>query len=262
MNKDSTIFASIGVSDEVARQAERAVLAALAYAPEVEHDLEVELSENAEAAGDVEFSESITGNYDYSKSFAEQVDDWKAGRIPKNDTLIVGPTPLLYQQIGLSALPMTIDQTHVGYVLYGNDGKADHMFDPEVFKALPELLENPVAIIESETRSGTSVVVIVNKEVRGQHVMAAIFISGEGTMNDVAIDSNRITTVQPRPNTIRKLLREAIEKEEKFGHGLFFWNKEEAQSLFDDPGVQFPGTFLQDGLMHSIFDAGSPVNRE
>ena len=38
--------------------------------------------------------------------------------------------------------------------------------------------------------------------------------------------------------------------------------KTEAQDLCARAGVQFPGSAAQDGLIHSIFDAGSPVNRK
>lgn len=43
---------------------------------------------------------------------------------------------------------------------------------------------------------------------------------------------------------------------------LFLLKKSEARSLFDGSGVQFPGTAVQDGLIHSIFDAGAKVNRK
>ena len=45
--------------------------------------------------------------YDFTKPFAEQVDDWKAGKIEKNDTLVVGSTPEVFQKVGFNALPVT-----------------------------------------------------------------------------------------------------------------------------------------------------------
>lgn len=39
-------------------------------------------------------AKSAQGNvYDYSKSFSEQIDDYKAGLIPQKDTLLVSGTP-------------------------------------------------------------------------------------------------------------------------------------------------------------------------
>ena len=44
--------------------------------------------------------------------------------------------------------------------------------------------------------------------------------------------------------------------------GVYYWKKSEARSLFAETGVQFPGGAIQDGLIHSIYDAGSTVNRK
>ena len=55
--------------------------------------------------------------YDYSKSLAEQIDDYKKGIIPRNDTLLVSGTPEIWQKVGFNALPVTINQTHVDYAI-------------------------------------------------------------------------------------------------------------------------------------------------
>ena len=57
--------------------------------------------------------------YDYSKPFGEQVDDWINGKIPKNDSLVIGATPDVFKQVGFNALPMTINQSHVDYAING-----------------------------------------------------------------------------------------------------------------------------------------------
>ena len=44
--------------------------------------------------------------------------------------------------------------------------------------------------------------------------------------------------------------------------GVYYWKKSEARSLFSGSGVQFPGVDIQDGLIHSICDAGFHVNRK
>lgn len=51
--------------------------------------------------------------YDFSKSFAEQIDDYINENFPRNDTLIVCPTPEVFRKIGLNALPMTYTQGHL-----------------------------------------------------------------------------------------------------------------------------------------------------
>ena len=198
--------------------------------------------------------------YDYSRSFSEQVDDWIDGKIPENDTLLVGGTPEILQKIGLSRLPMTIDQTHVDYAINGTKNE-DHHMGVEMLKNLPELLKDPVAIIESQTRPNDSLVVIVRGEVNGKQMMAAIEIGGVGVANAETIDVNKISSTQGRSNTVTKLLADALSNESPETPSIYFWNKTEAQNLFADAGVQFPGGAIQDGLIHSIFDAGSPVNK-
>ena len=76
------------------------------------------------------------------------------------------------------------------------------------------------------------------------------------------IDSNNIATVFRKGNAITKLLTDALEKENAGETGVYYWKKTEARDLFESAGVQFTGGSMQDGLIHSIFDAGSPVNRK
>lgn len=208
-----------------------------------------------------ERTESAPGRiYDYSKPFAEQVDDWMAGQIPPRDTLLIGRTPLLYRQIGLSDVPMTIDQTHLDYMINGTKN-ADHHLGVALVRQLPELLEHPVAVIESATRPDDSVMAIVRGKVNGRQLVAAVRIGGNGRINYEIIDSNHIVSAQGRGNAITKLLNDALQKELRGEVGVYYWNKEEALPLTVQSGVQFPGGRINDGLIHSIFDAASPVNR-
>ena len=48
-----------------------------------------ENKKTAEDGGRVQFSK----DYDYSKSFSEQIEDYKSGNFPRYDTLIVSGTP-------------------------------------------------------------------------------------------------------------------------------------------------------------------------
>lgn len=155
---------------------------------------------------------------------------------------------------------MTISQRHVEYLINGKEERAndDHIFNRDTIKKLPELIADPVAVIESRTRGESSVVVVIDaKSENGKNAIAAIEINGHGILNGKNIDSNAVTSVYGKNNTL-KLLKEAMEKE----NGVFFIKKVEAQSLMDAGGVQFPVSFHQDGLIHSIFDAGTFVKRE
>lgn len=202
-----------------------------------------------------------TDHYDYSRSFAQQIDDYVAGKFPERDTFVLGKTPDIFQKVGLSALPLTMDQVHVDYALNGTKD-ADHLMGADLLKELPSLLEKPVAIIESATHPGNSVVAIVKGEVNGNQLMAAVRVGGRGIQNGATIDSNHVVSPHGKGNAITKLLLDALKKENAGETGVYYINKTEAQDLCARAGVQFPGTAAQDGLIHSIFDAGSPVNRK
>lgn len=201
------------------------------------------------------------GKYDYSKSFAEQVDDWKKGNFPTGDSLLVGRTSEIYRKIGLGDLPMTINQTHVDYIVNGTKD-ADHFMGEAWLKKLPEMLENPVAVIGSDTNAENSVVVILSAKIDGKQIIAPVYVNGTSTSNSLRIDSNNIASVYGKGNAVAKLLANALQKENAPGQGvgIYYWKKSEARSLLSGAGLQLPGSSVQDGLIHSIFDAGSDVN--
>lgn len=197
----------------------------------------------------------------YFRYFAQQIDDYVAGKFPERDTFVLGKTPDIYQKVGLSALPLTMDQVHVDYALNGTKN-ADHLMGVDLLKKLPSLLEKPVAIIESATHPNNSVMAIVKGEVNGKQVTAAVRVGGKGKQNGLDIDSNHVVSVQGRNNAITKLLADAVRKELNGETGIYYWNKNEALPLTVGSGLQLPGGHISDGLIHSIFDAGSPVNRK
>lgn len=209
----------------------------------------------------VRFSKDVDtetdSRYDYSKSFAEQIDDYVNGKIPKYDTLVVGKTPEVFQKIGLTPLPMTYGTGHLKEVLNGT--KKDHDFGIEVLKKVPEALESPVAIIASKTKPDSSIVAILDLSSRDKPLFAAVEIDGYGKLNGELIDSNAITSIHVR-NNASSLLSNAIENDTSDSINLFYIDKEKATRLLDGSGVQFPGaTALPDGYVHSIHDNGSPV---
>ena len=197
----------------------------------------------------------------YFRYFAQQIDDYAAGKFPRTDTFVLGKTPDIFQKVGLSAPPLTMDQVHVDYALNGTKN-ADHLMGADLLKKLPSLLEKPVAIIESAIHPDTSVVAIVKGEVNEKQVTAAVRVGGTGVLHKETIDSNHVVSVQGRQNAVSKLLVQAMEKENAGETGVYYINKTEAQDLCARAGLQLPGSAAQDGLIHSIFDAGSPVNRK
>lgn len=197
--------------------------------------------------------------YDYSKSFAQQVDDYDNHLISKSDSLIVGPTPDVLQKVGFNTLPVTINTTHVDYALYGTKD-ADHYLGKAALKQLPQSIKDPVAVFVSQTQSKTSVVALLNFKTNGKQTVAPVLIDGFGKSNGIIIDSNAITSIFGKTNAVSKLLFDAVNDESKGKFSLLYWNKKEATSLLHRAGLQLPGTLIpHDGFIHSIRENASPV---
>ena len=197
--------------------------------------------------------------YDYTKKFADQIDDWKAGKIVKNDTLIVGPTPDVFQQIGFNALPVTINQTHVDYALNGTKNE-EHRIGESMLKQLPRAMQTPVAVIASETQGKSSVVALLPFIKDAKTVIIPVYVDGFGRQNSVVIDSNAITSIYGRKNAITKLLTNAIEAHNNGETTLFYLDKTKATALYQVARVTMPKMpDTNNGFVASIRDAGSNV---
>ena len=197
--------------------------------------------------------------YDYTKAFADQIDDWKAGKIAKNDTLIVGPTPDVFQKIGFNALPVTINQTHVDYALNGTKNEEHHIGE-SMLKQLPRAMQTPVAVIASETQGKSSVVALLPFIKDAKTVIIPVYVDGFGRQNSVVIDSNAITSIYGRKNAITKLLTNAIEAHNNGETTLFYLDKTKATALYQVARVTMPKMpDANNGFVASIRDADSNV---
>lgn len=197
--------------------------------------------------------------YDYTKSFEEQIEDYKKGLISKTDTLLVGATPEVWQKIGFNALPVTINQTHIGYALNGTKD-TDHSIGEALLKDLPNQIKNPVAIIQSQSPGHSDrAVVVMEMTHNGKPVVSAVEIDGQGRTNNIRIDSNAMTTLFAKAN-ILKQLSTAINNTINGKTELFYWNKKETSALLQRAGLQLPGGLPRDGFVHSITEQGSKVN--
>lgn len=94
---------------------------------------------------------------DFSTEVARLAGDSRAYGL----AVVRGDTPEALLDIGMPDLPMLHTRAHIimetaPYDPYGSG----HGVDPETLAALPELLEDPVAVIESGTRPGVLMVVL------------------------------------------------------------------------------------------------------
>ena len=207
-------------------------------------------------------SASKAEKYDFTKPFAEQVDDWKAGKIEKNDTLVVGSTPEVFQKVGFNALPVTINQTHVDYAINGTKDEEHHIGEP-MLKQLPRAMKSPVAIIASESQRGTSVVALLPFIKDAKSVIIPVYIDGFGRQNSIVIDSNAVTSIYERKNAVTGLLTNAIEKSNNGETTLFYVDKVKAAALYQVARVPMPKMPDTDnGFVASIRDAGATVKQK
>ena len=191
--------------------------------------------------------------YDFTKSFAEQIDDYRAGVFAKDDTLIVGTTPNVFLKIGLNRLPVTYARGHLKEVLKGT--KVDHDFGEAILKQLPKAIKKPVAVITSQTQTSTS----LELSHGGKQIIAAVRIDGSGKQNNIEIDTNAITTLHKRGNAIT-LLANAIQAEASGAVGVYYLDKNKTTRLLQHQGLQLPNILQNSsGYIHSITDPNSPV---
>ncbi len=158
---------------------------------------------------------------------------------------------------------MTINQKHVDYVINGTKN-ADHAMGTETLKQLPEAMKKPVAVIASQTQGENSVVVILELRHNGKQVIAPVYISGNGRQYGATIDTNAVSSVHARKNALTKLMTDALLDEANGKTSVFYWNKKRTISLFAGARVTMPKSSynLEDGSLHMITDAGTPVKQK
>lgn len=198
--------------------------------------------------------------YDYSKPFAEQIDDWIANRISSRDTLVVSGTPEVFKGIGMPALPVTINSTHIDYALNGTKD-FDHELGKDLLKQLPEAIKKPVAIMTSGTKASSSVVAMLEIRHNGKQVVVPVAVGGFGYQNGIRIDSNAVTSAYGKNSSISRTLYDAIAAENSGDFRLYYLDKQKATALLQGakvPMPKMPATH-NGGYIHSLADAGSPV---
>lgn len=231
---------------------------ALAEAENAKTRENLKVLENAAEKENIQLSEEKKEKYDFKKPFAEQVDDYKNGKFPKNDTLIVSGTPKVWRDIGFNSLPVTINQTHVGYALNGTKD-FDHHIGEAILKNLPNALQSPIAIIQSQSKGHSDrAVVIFDFKHNGSQVISAIEVDGIGLTNNNVIDSNAITTLFAKGNALSQL-KDAIVHTNNGAAELFYWDKKRAVSLLQARGLQLPNSLPHDGSVNSIRNSLSNV---
>ena len=141
-------------------------------------------------------------NYD-SKNFATQVDAVRNGAFPKNDMLVLGRTPKVLRELGLSDFPITLTQKHLDTIMNESGkykGANYHNLGEHIVKKLPDAINNPLDIVKSNTKDDSIVLTTDLSDNQNRTIIASIKIDGKGTVNDIRIDTNVLTSAYGRNN--------------------------------------------------------------
>ncbi len=169
--------------------------------------------------------------------FADQVDAVLSGADTTNTHLeVLHTTPQILQDVGLPDLPILMTAKHLKSATHdsGADTMNYHALGSDMVKQLPELLSDPVMIMDSLTREDSIVVVTESHDKENRPVIGAIKVNGKGYINQVEISANILTSMYGKDN-----FRSFIERNVNAGN-ILFYNKEKSQELFKIPGIQFP----------------------
>ena len=177
--------------------------------------------------GDVEFSE---------RPFAEQVDAVLNGEDTTSTHLQISEhTPKLLLDLGLDDKPILITSVHTKTALgYKVRNKNTHYISTEVFKQLPQLIEEPAIVMES-TKNGSIVMFVNALDKDNNPVVCSIKIDGKGNFNNVEVEANVVTSVYGKDTNPTGFIEKAVDDKR-----VLYWNKKMSQKLFDTPGLQLP----------------------
>ena len=152
---------------------------------------------NAERATelDAENTKEKTPVFDAKAVFSEQVDAVLSGADTTSTHIKVSNTPKILRDVGLPNLPILITAKHLRSITQdsGTESMNYHGLGEKAIKKLPELLADPVMIMDSLTREDSVVVLTEIFDKENRPVIAAIKIDGIGRQNGEIISANILT---------------------------------------------------------------------
>ncbi|MCM1360134.1 MAG: zincin-like metallopeptidase domain-containing protein [Corallococcus sp.] len=173
--------------------------------------------------------------------FAEQVDAVLSGADTESTHLKVMDTPFLLRQVGAPSLPILMTAKHLKTTTQssGSDSANYHGLDVDIIKRLPELLSDPVMIMDSLTRNDSIVVVTETVDRENRPVIGAVMFDGKGYIDGIRLSANILTSTYGR-NNFENFLNTVLNENK-----LLYWSKEKSQTLLNVPGIQFPDKIEQ-----------------
>nr|DAP73588.1 MAG TPA: hypothetical protein [Caudoviricetes sp.] len=183
--------------------------------------------------------------------YRSDIDKVFSGNYPSGKLLSVGDTPELLTRYGANPLPMTMTQDAAYKIAYPEGymgGK--HNLGMSVLKQLPYQIENPVAILKSNTQPSSIVLLTAWKD-GDKSIIVPLHLDKQGAISV----ENRIASAY-QTGHIQSYLGEAD------SNVLYTKNNEDVHQLLSN-GVQFPKAMADDILAkNNISQAEAKSNRD
>ena len=169
-------------------------------------------------------------------SFSQQIDDVLSGIDTQSTHLRVMGVPFILREVGASNKDLYIVASHLKSILSKNTKNPhNHGLDVDIIKQLPELLADPVFVMDSLTRDDSVVVVTTATNNNAEPIIAAIRFYDRAVDNKFVItDANVITSVYGKER-FNNFIKNNLEQ-----GAILYWNKEKSQDLLKVPGLQLP----------------------
>lgn len=202
------------------------------------------------AAPNVETVGRLTST-DNMLRYRSDIDKVFSGDYPSGKLLSVGDTPELLTRYGANPLPMTMTQDAAYKIAYPEGymgGK--HNLGMSVLKQLPYQIENPVAILKSNTQPSSIVLLTAWKD-GDKSIIVPLHLDKQGAISV----ENRIASAY-QTGHMQSYLGEAD------SNVLYTKNNEDVHQLLSN-GVQFPKAMADDILAkNNISQAEAKSNRD
>lgn len=216
--------------------------------PEVREGIDTPTPANA--APGVETAGRLTST-DNMLRYRSDIDKVFSGDYPSGKLLSVGDTPELLTRYGANPLPMTMTQDAAYKIAYPEGymgGK--HNLGMSVLKQLPYQIENPVAILKSNTQPSSIVLLTAWKD-GDKSIIVPLHLDKQGAISV----ENRIASAY-QTGHMQSYLGEAD------SNVLYTKNNEDIHQLLSN-GVQFPKAMADDILAkNNISQAEAKSNRD
>ena len=223
--------------------------------PEVREGIDTPTPTNAaegtqNAVSGVETAGRLT-SADNMLRYRSDIDKVFSGDYPSGKLLSVGDTPELLTRYGANPLPMTMTQDAAYKIAYPEGymgGK--HNLGMSVLKQLPYQIENPVAILKSNTQPSSIVLLTAWKD-GDKSIIVPLHLDKQGAISV----ENRIASAY-QTGHMQSYLGEAD------SNVLYTKNNEDVHQLLSN-GVQFPKAMADDILAkNNISQAEAKSNRD